>query len=216
MNLHQQTQVTDPRRDVGESLPEQHAPAVPASGLRVRAGRRVLPAQDPAPGTQAGERGLHAHPGEPNPRLTETASPAAGAPDHGDYVNHRIASDSRTIAGPTQNRAGSTSADRPRPAKTSHAFTVRPFDKWRNPTPGAVPKISQPAPRAAQAPMVGRPVGTRPSRMGNAPDTPTGRILSRANTFRLIPTPWDEQLITEEAPGQVQTTARRASGWRAR
>ena len=201
--------------DTGDSLPAQPPATVPASRLRLRMAPTTGPA---APVGQAAERDRHLSPGTPDPRRTggPHGDPAAGAPDAGDYVNRRTPADVHHTPGPTRNRAGSTSADPARPAKMPHAFTIRPFDKWRNPTPGAVPKIEQPAPSAASAPMVRHPRGTRPNPAGNTPDTARGVVAAHRNTFRLIPTPWDEQLITTGNPAAAAPPNRRATGWRAR
>lgn len=206
--------------DTGDTLPTV-APTTARAGLRLRLPQQTTGA-DAAPGTEAAERDRHLGPGVPDARRTggPHGDPAAGAPDDTAYVNQRYAADVFDVGAPDRPRAGSTSKDPARPARMPHAFVLRAFDKWRNPTPGAVPKISQPAPQAAATPAVLHPAATRASRMGNTPDAPTGVLRGpQRNTFRLIPTPWDEQVINPAAaPQAVQATqaSRRATGWRAR
>lgn len=117
-------------------------------------------------------------------------------------------------AAPERTRGGLNGYDEPRAAATRRFLFGRPFDqtigqslgvKVMQPSPIADRGLQQPDDAAGALPVANSARGDRKAGIGSQP-----------NTFRLIPRPWDENLVTQD-PGSVSASAaQHAAGWRAR
>lgn len=123
-------------------------------------------------------------------------------------------------AAPDPPRAGSTGADPARPSQVPRWLFFRLFDQ------GIAQRLGE------QKIALASPLASTP--ISHANDTPDGvpnpggagstgmqPISAQRNSFRLIPTPWDEQLVNTGAvsptydPAQAASSSQRSRGYRA-
>lgn len=209
---------------IGDDL-QQPASSAPAAGRRWRAGALYTDEQ-PAGNAPAGQlAGVHLSPGQADPRRALTLG-TGSANSEQPYASHpfndRVDAGQYVQAPPERNRAGSTSFDERRPARMQHAFVIRPFDQAIAQHPGAVDKIEQPSPLAAQPLAYDAPsAGARPSWAGGSGSTRVPGVGIQRNTFRVLPAPWDELAVVGAPdagqladPGAAAVSSRRSRGWR--
>jgi hypothetical protein len=118
---------------------------------------------------------------------------------------------------PDRPRGGSTTADPARTATQHRWVFLRPFDQWASQILGGfIDKIEMPSPLASM-PYAGTDKITHPFLYPGGGVAPIGRTSGvgiQPNSYRLIPRPWDEQLVNTPAPGTTAEGSRRAKGWR--
>jgi hypothetical protein len=117
---------------------------------------------------------------------------------------------------PERTRGGLNGYDTPRPAYTRRNMFSRAFDqvigqslgiKAMQPSPIASRGLEQPDDAAGALPVANSARGDRKAGIGSQP-----------NTYRILPRPWDENLVTG-TPGDASfaaSAAQQRNGWRAR
>lgn len=185
---------------------------------RLEFGAPSTPATDTA---DAQLRIAHTGQGSPDPRAVWGSASPAGlnftAP-HGveqrafDPAAHVVAVNPQ--GAPVRNRAGSTGEDTARPSTFAAALFQRPFDQFAEYGPSSIDKLPMISP-IASVPIQDTAgiAGALPSASGT-----TARAMEaigvRVNTFRTIPSAWDEQLV-DNGGAAAQVSSARSRGWRA-
>jgi hypothetical protein len=146
--------------------------------------------------TQATDRALEAQPEARANSLLPVAFAAAPAPD--------------------RTRGGSTGYDPARPAATRRNIFLRAFDQWA--AYGTGVKAAMAAPLADVGLYQPDDVdGALPTANSGRGDRAFAGQAPQPNTFRLIPRPWDENLVVgEDTQGASYAAQQVRSGWRAR
>lgn len=220
-----------PNDDARDETPnEQSDPTIPRAGARWRAATTVAPA--PGPSNDAESAALvSAHSGTGTAdqrRVYDSGSqgqagyplPKAEAlyPSPEQLINEQLPEVIHPNAAPARNRAGSTGEDPTRTSRLPLWLFSRPFDKWASERLGSsgVEKFEQAAPLASVPTQdTGDVAGAYPSpggRWAAGRMNPAGIL---PNSFRLIPRPWDELLVTPQ-PETTQSpdAAPRGRRWR--
>lgn len=116
---------------------------------------------------------------------------------------------------PDRTRGGLNGYDTPRPAFTRRNMFFRAFDQWAGQSLGL--KVMQPAPIASRG--LEQPddaAGALPVANSARGDRKAG-IGSQPNTYRLIPRPWDQDVVVAGSGDQAFQAAaqQQRNGWRA-
>lgn len=119
-------------------------------------------------------------------------------------------------AAPDRTRGGSTGYDPARPASTRRNMFLRAFDQWAAQSLGVKAALAAPIADVGlyQPDDVDGALPTANSGKGDRAFAGQGL---QPNTFRLLPRPWDENLIVgQDTAGASYLSAQVRSGWRAR
>lgn len=130
------------------------------------------------------------------------------------FSNSLLPPDFAATNAPDRTRGGLNGYDTPRTAMTRRVLFLRAFDQVIAQSLGI--KVMQPNPIAS------RGLEQRTDAAGALPVANSARadlkagIGSQPNTFRLLPRPWDQDIVVGDGPSVSATANQQAAGWRAR
>jgi hypothetical protein len=210
-----------PNDDARDETPDaQSDPTIPRAGNRWRAGVTLAPA--PGPGTDSDPAAFvsdHSGVGTADQRRVYDSGSQGQAgyplpkaegfyPSPEQLINEQLPEVISPNAAPARNRAGSTGEDPTRTSRLPLWLFSRPFDKWASERLGSagVEKFEQASPLASVPVQdTGDVANAYPSAGGRWAAGRMNPVGIIPNSFRLIPRPWDELLVTPQTE-TVQTT----------